>query len=272
MPFFHLVMLDALALGLLPTMSELLSLVFASMGFTMRIQWYHHIHTLIMGYAFILFIRFVTYKERLMRPPCHCLNRSRLESRSVPNEVSSSHLTRHQYTRLCFWNPWSYPIYRADSHQCTWHCHRNFNYNCCTILYGENCTHRNCTNHHCPDLFAPPTSYINSLASHISFLSSASLTSSHLSASPEYYFAPLHTRAASPPPYVYSNRLPSPGPPRVPPGELVDGEFLSNAMLFLEYKFITIHWREFSGQECARAHPNWHVLRRLHHDDQPSHL
>ena len=90
MPFFHLAMLDALALGLLLIMSELLSLVFASMGFTMRIQWYHHIHTLIMGYAFILFIRFVTYEERLMRPPCHCLNRSRLRSRSVPNEVSEA--------------------------------------------------------------------------------------------------------------------------------------------------------------------------------------
>ena len=90
MPFFHLAMLDALALGLLLIMSELLSLVFASMGFTMRIQWYHHIHTLIMGYAFILFIRFVTYEERLMRPPCHCLNRSRLRSKSVPNEVSEA--------------------------------------------------------------------------------------------------------------------------------------------------------------------------------------
>ena len=270
MPFFCLVMLDALALGLLLTMSELLSLVFASMGFTMRIQWYHHIHTLIMDYAFIPFICFVTYEERLMGPPCHHLNRSRLRSRSVPNEVSSSHLTRHQYTRLCSQNPQSCSIYRGDSHQCTWHCHRNFNYNHCTILCGNDCTHRNCTNHHCPDLFPPPTSYIDLLASHISFLSLASLTSSHLSASLEYYFTPLHTPAASPPSYVYSNCLPLPSPPRVPPGELADGEFLSNAMLSLEYKSITIHWREFSGQECARAHPNWHVLQRLCHDDQPS--
>ena len=160
MPFFCLVMLDALGLGLLLTMSELLSLVFTSMGFTMRIQWYHHIHTLIMGYAFILFIHFVTYKERLMRPPCHCLNRSRLRSRFVPNEVSSSHLTRHQCTRLCSWNPRSCPIYRADSHQCTWCCHRNFDYNHCTVLCGD------CTNHHRPDLFPPPTSYIDSPASH----------------------------------------------------------------------------------------------------------
>ena len=37
MPFFHLMMLDALALGLLLTMSKLLSLVFATMGFTVRI-------------------------------------------------------------------------------------------------------------------------------------------------------------------------------------------------------------------------------------------
>ena len=247
MPFFCLAMLDALGLGLLLTMSELLSLVFTSMGFTMRIQWYHHIHTLIMGYAFILFIHFVTYEERLMRPPCCRLNRSRLRSRSVPNEVSSSHLTRHQCTRLCSQNPWSCPIYRTDFPQCTWHCHRNFNYNRCTILCGNNCTCRNCTNCCCPDLFPPPTSYINSLASHISFLSPASLTSSHLSASPEYYFAPLHTPVASPPPYVYSNCLPLPGPPRVPPEELADGEFLSNAMLSLKYKPIAIHWREFSG-------------------------
>ena len=99
MPFFCLAMLDALALGLLLTMSELLSLVFATMGFTVRIQWYHHFHTLIMGHAFIiLFICFVTYEERLMRPPhCH-LNRSRLRPRSIPHEVSSSHLTRHQST------------------------------------------------------------------------------------------------------------------------------------------------------------------------------
>ena len=253
-------MLDALALGLLLTMSKLLSLVFTSMGFTMRIQWYHHIHTLIMGYAFILFICFVTYEERLMRPPHHCLNRSRLRSRSVSNEVSSSHLTRHQCSRLCSRNPQSCSIYRADSHQCTWHCHRNFDYNCCTILCGDNCTHRNCANHHRPDLFPPPTSYIDSPASHISFQSPASLTSSHLSASSEYYFAPLHIPVASPPPYVYSNHLPSPGPPRVPPGELADREFLSNAMLSLEYKSIAIHWREFSGQECARACLNWHVL------------
>ena len=241
MPFFCLMMLDALALGLLLTMSKLLSLGFASMGFTMRIQWYHHIHTLIMGYAFILFIHFVTYEERLMRPPHHRLNRSRLRSRSVPNEVSHSHLTRHQCTTLCSRNPQSCPIYRADSHQCTWRCHRNFDYNHCTLLCGNNCTHRNCTNCCHPDLFPPPTSYINSPASHISFLSLASLTSSHLSASPEYYFAPLHTPAASPPPYVYSNRLPSPGPPRIPPGELADGEFLSNTMLSLEYESITIH-------------------------------
>ena len=260
MPFFCLMMLDALALGLLLTMSELLSLVFASMGFTMRIQWYHHIHTLIMGYAFILFIHFVTYEERLMRPTCHRLNRSRLRSRSVSNKVSSSHLTRHQCTRLCSWNPWSCPIYRADFHQCTWHCHRNFNYNRCTILCGNDCTHRNCTNHHHPDLFPPLTSYINSPASHISFLSPASLTSSCLSASLEYYFTPLHTPAASLPPYVYSNCLASPGLPRVPCGELVDGEFLSNAMLSLEYESIAIHWREFSGQEHARACLNWHAL------------
>ena len=248
-------MLDALALGLLLTMSELLSFVFATMGFTVRIQWYHHIHTPIMGYAFILFIHFVTYEERLMRPP-HC----HLRSRSVPNKVSSSHLTRHQCTRLCSWNPWSYPIYRADSHQCAWHCHRNFNYNHCTILCGNNCTHRNCINHCHPDLFSPPTSYIDSPASHISFLSLISLTSSCLSASLESYFTPLHTPAASPPPYVYSNYLLSPGLPRVPPGELADGEFLSNAMLSLEFESIAIHWREFSEQECARAHPNWHVL------------
>ena len=112
------------------------------------------------------------------------------------------------------------------------------------------------------------TSYINSPASHISFLSLASLTSSCLSASQEYYFTPLHTPAASPPPYVYSNCLPLPGLPRVPPGELADGEFLSNAMLSLKYKSIAIHWREFSGWEHARAHPNRHVLRRLCHDDQ----
>ena len=116
MPFFCLTMLDALALGLLLTMSKLLSLVFATMGFTVRIQWYHHFHTLIMGYAFILFIHFVTYEERLMKPPCHCLNRSRLRSRSVPNKVSSSHPTRHQCTRLCFWNPGSCSIYRGNSH------------------------------------------------------------------------------------------------------------------------------------------------------------
>ena len=54
MPFFCLVMLDALALGLLLTMSELLSLVFATM-----IQWYHYVHTLTMGYTFPLFIHFV---------------------------------------------------------------------------------------------------------------------------------------------------------------------------------------------------------------------
>ena len=195
-----------------------------------------------------------------MRPPCHCLNRSRLRSQSVPNEVSSSHLIRHQCTRLCSWNPRSCPIYRADSHQCTWRCHRNFDYNHCTILCGDNCTHRNCTNHHCPDLCPPPTSYINSPASHISFLSPASLTSSQLSASSEYYLTPLHTSVASPPPYVYSNCLPLPSPPRVPLGELVDGEFLSNTVLSLEYKSIAIHWREFSGRECARACPNWHVL------------
>ena len=208
MPFFCLAMLDALALGLLLTMSKLLSLVFATMGFTVRIQWYHHFHTLIMDYAFILFIHFVIYEERLVRPP-HCrLNRSRLRSRSVPNKVSSSYITRHQYTRLCSQNPWSCPIYRAESHQCTWRCYRNFDYNCCTILCGDHCTHRNCTNHHHPDLFPPPTSYIDSPASHISFLSLASLTSSCLSAFPEYYFAPLHTPAASPSPYVYSNCLP----------------------------------------------------------------
>ena len=188
MPFFHLAMLDALGLGLLLTMSKLLSLVFATMGFTVRIQWYHHIHTWIMHYAFILFICFVTYEERLMRPPCHWLNRSRLRSRSVPNKVSSSHPTRHQCTRLGSQNPWSCPIYRADFYQCTWHCHRNFDNNHCTLLCGDDCTHRNCNNHYCSDLFPPPTSYINSLASHISFLSLASLTSSHLSASPEYYF------------------------------------------------------------------------------------
>ena len=246
MPFFCLVMLDALGLGLLLTMSELLSLVFATMGFTVRIQWYHHFHTLIMGYAFILFICFVIYEERLMRSPCHCLNRSRLRARSVPNKVSSSHLTRDQCTRLCFWNPWSCPIYRGNSHQCTWHCHRNFDNNHCTPLCGDNCTHRN-TNHHHPNLFPLPTSYINSLASHISFLLLASLTSSCLSASPEYYFAPLHTPAASSPPYVYSNCLALPSLPRVPPGELADEEFLSNTMLSLEYESIAIHWREFSG-------------------------
>ena len=200
-----------------------------------------------MGYAFILFIHFVTYEERLMKSPHHCLNRSRLRSRSVPNKVSSSHPTRHQCTRLCFRNPGSCSIYRENSHQCTWCYHRNFNNNPGTLLYGDNCTHRNCTNCCHPDLFPPPKSYINSLASHRSFLSPASLTSSHLLASPEYYFTPLHTPAASPPPYVYSNCLPSPGPPRVPPGELADGEFLSNAMLSLKYESITIHWREFSG-------------------------
>ena len=241
MPFFRLAMLDALALGLLLTMSELLSLVFATMDFTVRIQWYHHIHTLVMDYAFILFIHFVTYEERLIRPPRRRLNRSRLRSRSVPNEVSSSHLTRHQCTRLCSRNPQSCPIYRADSHRCTWRCHRNFDYNRCTTLCGDDCSHRNCTNRRRPDLFPPLTSYIDSPASHISFLSLASLTSSRLSASPEYYFAPLHTPAASPPPYVYSTRLLSPGPPRVPPGELADGEFLSNAMLSLEYESIAIH-------------------------------
>ena len=241
MPLFHLMMLDALALGLLLTMSELLSLVFATMGFTVRIQWYHHFHTLIMGYAFILFICFVTYKERLMRPPHHHLNRSRLRSRSVPNEVSSSHLTRHQCTRLCFQNPQSCPIYRGNFHECTWCCNRNFDNNCCTLLCGDNCTHRNCTNCHCLDLFPPPISYINSPASYISFLSLASLTSSHLSASLEYYFTPLHTPAASPPPHVYSNCLPLPSPPRVPPGELADGEFLSNTVLSLEYESIAIH-------------------------------
>ena len=161
---------------------------------------------------------------------------------------------------------------RNNSHRCTWRCHRNFDYNRCTTLCGDDCSHRNCTNRHHPDLFPPPTSYIDSLASHISFLSPASLTSSCLSASPEYYFAPLHTPAASPLPYVYSNRLPSPGLPRVPPGELEDGEFLSNAMLSLEYKSIAIHWRELSGQECFRAHPNRHVLRRLHHDNQSPRL
>ena len=136
-------------------------------------------------------------------------------------------------------------------------------------LCGDDCTHRNCSNCHHPDLFPPPTSYIDSLASHISFpslashisfLSPVSLTSSHLSTSPEYYFAPLHTPETSPPPYVYSNRLLLPGSPRAPPGELVDGEFLSNTVLSLEYKSITIHWREFSGQECTRARLNWHVL------------
>ena len=195
-----------------------------------------------------------------MRLPCHRLNRSRLRSRSIPNEVSSSHSTRHQCTRLCSQNPWSCPIYRADSHQCTWCCHRNFDYTCCSILCGDNCTHRNCINHHHPDLFPPPTSYIDSPASHISFLSPGSLTSSCVSASPEYYFAPLHTPASSPPPYVYSNHLPSSNLPRVPPGELVDGEFLSNTVLSLKYKSITFHWREFSGQECARTHSNQHVL------------
>ena len=208
MLFFCLAMLDALALGLLLTMSELLSLVFATIGFTVRIQWYHHFHTLIMGYAFILFICFVTYEGRLMRPPCHCLNRSRLKSRSVLNEVSSSYPTRHQYTRLCSQNSWSCPIYRTDSHQYTWRCHRNFDYNCCTILCGDNCTHRNCTNHCCPDLFPPPTSYIDSPASYISFISLASLTSTHLSASLEYYFTPLYTPASSPPPYICLFQLP----------------------------------------------------------------
>ena len=194
-----------------------------------------------MGYAFILFICFVTYEERLMRSPCGCLNRSKLRSRSVPKKVSSSHPTRHQCTRLCFQNPWSCPIYRAYSHQCTWGSHRNFDYNHCTILCGDDCTHKNCTNHHHPDLFPPPTSYIDSPASHISFLSLASLTSSCLSASLKYYFTPLHTSASSPPPYVYSNRLPSPDPLRVPPGELADGEFLSNTVLSLKYESITIH-------------------------------
>ena len=111
----------------------------------------------------------ILYEERLMRPPRRHLNRSRLRSRSVPNKVSSSHLTRHQCIRL--WNPRSCPIYRADSHQCTWCCHRNFNNNHYTILCGDNCTHRNCTNCCRPDLFPSPTSYINSPASHISFLS-----------------------------------------------------------------------------------------------------
>ena len=138
------------------------------------------------------------------------------------------------------------PLYRGNSHQCTWHCHRNFDNNHCTFLCGDNCTHRNCTNCHHPNLFPPPISNIDSLASHVLFLSLASLTSSCLSASLEYYFAPLHTPAASPPPYVYSNCLPLPCPPRVPPGELADGEFLSNAILSLEYESITIHWREFS--------------------------
>ena len=124
-----------------------------------------------MDYAFILFIHFVTYEERLMRPPRHRLNRSRLRSRSVPNKVSSSHSTRHQCTRLCFRNPGSCSIYRENSHQCTCCYHRNFNNNPGTLLYGDNCTHRNCTNCHHPDLFPPPTSYINSPASHISFLS-----------------------------------------------------------------------------------------------------
>ena len=87
----------------------------------------------------------------------------------------------------------------------------------------------------------PYYTYINSLASHISFLSLASLPSSCLLASLEYYFAALHTSAALPPPYVYSNCLPSPGPLKVPPGELANGEFLSNVVLFLKYKSIAIH-------------------------------
>ena len=161
------------------------------MGFTMRIWWYHHIHILIMGYAFTLFIHFVRYEERLLRPPCCHLNRFRLRSRSVPNKASSSHQVRHQCIKLFYQNPWGYPIYRGNSHECTWHCHRNFNNNHCTILYGNNCTHRNCNNYYCPDLFPLPTSYIDSQASHISFLSPASLPSSCLSASPEYYFTAL---------------------------------------------------------------------------------
>ena len=50
------------------------------------------------------------------------------------------------------------------------------------------------------------------------------------------YFAPLYTPVASPPSYVYPNHLPLSNLPRVPPGELADGEFLSNAMLSLKYK------------------------------------
>ena len=75
-----------------------------------------------------------------------------------------------------------------------------------------------------------------------------------LSASPEYYFTPLHTPASSPPPYVYPNCLPSPGLPRVPPGELADGEFLSNTVLSLKYKSIAISIGENSVDKNIPEH------------------
>ena len=241
MPFFHLMMLDALALGLLLTMSELLYLVFATMGFTARIQWYHHIHTLIMGYAFMLFIRFVTYEEWLMRSPCCCLNRSRLRSRSIINEVSSSHPTRHQYTRLCSQNSevvisiGLIPISALGAVTGILITIAAL-FSVGTIVLIEIVTIIIVLIF----FLLPHYTLIHWPLTYISFLSLASLTSSCLSASLEYYFALLYTPAAASP-YVYSNHMLSPGPPKIPPGELVNGEFLFNAILSLEYESITIH-------------------------------
>ena len=89
-------------------------------------------HALFIGF-FFLFIRYTTRTEE------------KLTQTIIQNPLSS-------------FNPNEVRVPRSNRvlHQCTYHCHRNFDNNTCPLLCGDRYIHSSCNNRCRPDLFPPP--------------------------------------------------------------------------------------------------------------------
>ena len=126
MPYNRLALLAILALGFLwllnddITLFETLSQTFVG-------------HALLIGFFFLFICHSIGMEEKLTQT----LIQNPLSSFNYPNEVRVSRSNR-------------------VFHQCTYHCHRNFDNNTYPLLCGDRCVHPNCNNHRRPDLYPSP--------------------------------------------------------------------------------------------------------------------